>query len=64
MAAGSAVDDLVDVGLRGRVAEGEAQGAARVLSVIPIASSTWLGWGTPAWQAEPVEHETPAASSR
>ncbi len=29
----------------------------------PIASSTWLGWATPAEQAEPVEHSTPRASS-
>ena len=29
----------------------------------PIASSTWLGCGTPAEQAEPVEHSMPRASS-
>ena len=29
----------------------------------PIARSTWLGWGTPAEQAEPVEHSMPRASS-
>ena len=29
-----------------------------------MASSTWLGCGTPAWHAEPVEHSIPAASSR
>ena len=32
-------------------------------SVQPIASSTWEGWGTPAEQAEPVEHSIPRASS-
>ena len=32
-------------------------------SSAPIASSTWLGWATPAVQAEPVEHSMPCASS-
>jgi hypothetical protein len=29
-------------------------------SVSPIASRTWEGCGTPDWQADPVEHWTPA----
>jgi len=33
-------------------------------SLNPMANKTWLGCGTPAWQADPVEHSTPAASSR
>ncbi len=32
-------------------------------SLQPIASSTWEGCGTPAEQAEPVEHSMPRASS-
>ena len=45
-------------------AEGEPQRAARRDRIgTPIASSTWLGCGTPAEQADPVEHSTPAASS-
>ena len=34
-----------------------------VASSAPIASSTWLGWATPAVHAEPVEHSMPWASS-
>ena len=30
---------------------------------MPVASRTWLGWATPAVQAEPVEHSMPWASS-
>ena len=33
-------------------------------SSTPIASSTWLGRGTPAWQADPVDASIPAESSR
>ena len=30
---------------------------------VPVARRTWLGWATPAVQAEPVEHSMPWASS-
>ena len=33
-----------------------------VASSAPIASSTWLGWATPAVHADPVEHSMPCAS--
>ena len=55
--------EAVDVRLGGGVAEREAQRAPGRAASAPIASSTWLGWATPAEQAEPVEHSTPLASS-
>ena len=46
------------------VAEREPQRVPRLASWSqPIASSTCEGWGTPAEQAEPVEHSMPRASS-
>ena len=54
----------VDVGRRWWC--GRARSAARTRansSAQPIASSTWEGWGTPAEQADPVEHSMPRASS-
>ena len=42
--------------------ENRSEPRARSASA-PIASSTWLGWATPAEQAEPVEHSMPRASS-
>ena len=48
----------VEVWPREKRSEARADSSAQ-----PIASSTWEGWGTPAEQAEPVEHSMPRASS-
>ena len=57
------VAERVDVGLGAGVAEREPQRASARARSAPIASSTWLGWATPAVQAEPVEQAMPLASS-
>ena len=61
-ASGRAAEPL-DVG-RGRCDRARsAAPTARRSRSSPIASSTWLGSGTPAEQADPVEQSMPAASS-
>ena len=57
------LDQRVDVGGGRGVAEREPQRVRAPSSSQPIASSTCEGWGTPAEQAEPVEHSMPRASS-